>query len=120
MPIVCTTGDIKFTLITGLDDDMLEDIINGSAETNNYKDIVGYIKNGKFTYPDGSAEEDVNHWTVEFCTAFPDIDTIWIIKGDPTYVNTMLETFIDMENDWRNAYHSFTLWSTPVGYVAVC
>ena len=120
MPLVCHTVNIKFTLITDLDE---EQIAEGLAEANNYENTVGYIKNGKFTYPDGSAEEDVNHWTVEFCKAFPDIELIWIIKGNPTNVDMdlALANRRSGNRDWyENQHRDYGLWSTPVGYVAVC
>jgi len=118
MPAICSTNTIKFSLVN-LDAEEFQQILETSAEYDNYEGIVGFIRNGKFTHPYGVEEQDETHWSTEFCKAFPG-DCLLVIEGPPSGVDSILETFIVMERDWYGAHNEFELWTTPVGNVAVC
>ena len=119
MPLICQTNDIKYTLVRGLTEEDFEDILEGSAEHDNYEGIVGFIRNGKFTHPHDVEEQYETLWSKEFCQAFPD-ECILVIVGAPLFVDSILERYINMENDWYNQHNVYDLWQTPVGYIAVC
>lgn len=119
MPLICSTDNIMFSLVRDLNKDDFEEIFEASDKHNNYDGIIGFICNGKFTHPHDVEEQDDAHWSTEFCKAFPG-EYILVIKGPPTNTDTILATFIDMENDWYNQHNEYDLWTTPVGYVAVC
>ena len=118
MPLICSTGNIKYSLVR-LDEEEFEQILEGSDEHENYDGIVGFIRDGKFTHPRHVEEKNADHWSTELCKAFPG-ECILVIEGPPANVDSILETFIAMERDWYNQHNYYDLWCTSVGYVAVC
>lgn len=115
MPLLCSVESIKYTVVI-LNEDDFSQILNSAEEAGKSEGICGFIRDGEL-HLNGVPIED--HWSNEIIAANPG-EFMIIIKGPPTCVDSLLEMYISMENDWYHQHDSYDIWQTRVGHVAVC